>query len=84
VLEELDPKHLRRVQCERQVSRRCDYKDSASACHGAASEISTTGTVTTYHEEEEMEDALTVYRLMKWRDWLLETEPFTVEVTAKK
>lgn len=84
VLEKLSADEFLRRQKQRQLERKLAFKDPISACHQAVEEIVDWGRPFSDHEIERGQDEITLDETFKWRDYLLEAEPFICEIMVSR
>lgn len=82
VLHDLAPDYLLARQEERQRRRKRSFQHPTNACRSASAEICDYGRPRSFREHEDLQDNLTLEEVFKWRDYLLNTEPFVLEVRA--
>jgi predicted Zn-dependent peptidase len=79
---ELGPALVLRRQKERQYARQSEFTHPVNTCSNVSNEITNFGYLTSHHEDEQTEDNLTLDQVFSVRDYLLETEPLTIEIRA--
>ncbi|OGI34626.1 MAG: hypothetical protein A2259_02650 [Candidatus Moranbacteria bacterium RIFOXYA2_FULL_43_15] len=81
-LAKLDADYIVRRQKSRQMERATTFKHPARVCHSIVDEIVLNGQLMSYRETEDLEDSLTVERILQWRDYLLDKPSFILEALA--
>lgn len=82
-LTHLSPAYVIRRQKERQYRRQTESQHPTGICYRAIYEIVNFGRPSSYWEDEEHEDQLTLEEVFKLRDYLLNAEPLRLEITTK-
>jgi len=80
VLEGLTPKYICQEQNLRQLERKTSFSNAVSVCRRVPNIITSVGCKYSRHAWEEIEDELSLERILAWRDRLLSMEPIVVEL----
>lgn len=80
VLRDLAPDYLLARQEERQRGRKCAFQHPTQACKSVREEICDYGRPYSFRETEDIQDNLTLEEVFRWRDYLLNREPFVLEI----
>lgn len=81
-LRNLDPKYVVKCQKQDQVSRKVDFTNPIATANDVVEWLTDSGHVPSFSERAEVKDNLTVEDVFRWRDYLLSTEPFVLEIRA--
>jgi predicted Zn-dependent peptidase len=80
VLENLETDYIVQRQRQAQYGRNGRFQHPVSAAHHAVGEIVDEGDLFTFWQEEELNDELTLKAVFEWRDYLMNTKPFRLQV----
>jgi predicted Zn-dependent peptidase len=83
VLKNLDRKNFIKCMKEEQDKRDNYFNPPMKACKGIINEIITRGNLSSYYEDEEMEDSLLLEDVFNWKDKLLAKNPFVIHFIDK-
>ena len=82
-LAQLTPEFVVKRQREWQIERRSLFQEPLEACHSLVGDVTVWGEPISHTVGEEVRDAITVDEVFGWRNYLLDTHPFTFEARAK-